>query len=67
MPVDCVEEKPDVVQGALAEEDGLGLELDELGEDWLGEYKDEGYIELLLKVLAQMCDGQFTGLQVVHY
>ena len=28
------------------------------------EYKDEGYIELVLKVLAQMCDGQFTGLQV---
>ncbi len=25
------------------------------------EYKDEGYIELVLKVLAQMCDGQFTG------
>ena len=28
------------------------------------EYKDEGYIELVLKVLAQMCDGQFVGLQV---
>ena len=28
------------------------------------EYKDEGYIELVLKVLARMCDGQFAGLQV---
>ena len=28
------------------------------------EYKDEGYIELVLKVLAGMCDGQFEGLQV---
>jgi inositol 1,4,5-triphosphate receptor type 1 len=45
------------------------LELDLLDEeekedpDWLEYYKDEGYIELVLKVLAQMCDGQFTGLQ----
>ena len=28
------------------------------------EYKDEGYIELVMNVLARMCDGQFTGLQV---
>ncbi len=28
------------------------------------EYKDEGYIDLVLKVLAGMCDGQFAGLQV---
>lgn len=34
----------------------------DVGDDM--EYKDEGYIELVLKVLAQMCDGQFTGLQV---
>ena len=45
----------------------MGLEMledEELGEEWMEEYKDEGYIELLLKVLAQMCDGQFGGLQV---
>lgn len=27
-------------------------------------YKDDGYIELVLKVLASMCDGQNTVLQV---
>ena len=27
-------------------------------------YKDDGYIELVLKVLARMCDGQHTELQV---
>jgi len=31
--------------------------------------KDDGYIELVLRVLARMCDGQHKGLQVysVHY
>ena len=28
------------------------------------EYKDEGYITLVLKVLSGMCDGQFDGIQV---
>ena len=28
------------------------------------EFKDEGYIELVLKVLAQMCDGQYAEHQV---
>jgi len=26
--------------------------------------KDDGYIELVLRVLARMCDGQHKGLQV---
>ena len=26
--------------------------------------KDDGYVELVLRVLAHMCDGQHTGLQV---
>jgi inositol 1,4,5-triphosphate receptor type 1 len=26
--------------------------------------KDDGYIELVLRVLARMCDGQHQGLQV---
>ena len=26
--------------------------------------KDDGYIELVLRVLARMCDGQHEGLQV---
>ena len=29
------------------------------------QYQDEGYIELVLRVLASMCDGQNTTLQVV--
>jgi len=27
--------------------------------------KDDGYIELVLRVLARMCDGQHKGLQVL--
>lgn len=54
--------------GPLQEQEAsLGLEMlekEQLSEEWLEEYKDEGYIELVLKVLAQMCDGQFNGLQV---
>ena len=37
--------------------------LDEGVRDML-EYKDDGYIELVLKVLARICDGQHVGLQV---
>lgn len=29
------------------------------------EYKDDGYIELVLKLLARICDGQHEGLQVL--
>ena len=28
------------------------------------QYKDEGYLELMLRVMALMCDGQNTLLQV---
>lgn len=30
------------------------------------EYKDDGYIELVLKLLARICDGQNSKLQVKH-
>ena len=40
-------------------------EMDESVADML-EYKDDGCIELVLKVLARICDGQHTGLQVKH-
>ncbi|CAG5132421.1 unnamed protein product, partial [Candidula unifasciata] len=36
--------------------------MDEGVKDML-KYKDEGYIELVLKLLARICDGQHTGLQ----
>jgi len=29
--------------------------------------KDDGYIKLVLRVLARMCDGQHAGLQVCIY
>ena len=31
------------------------------------EYRHDGYIELVLKVMARMCDGQNHDLQVSHY
>lgn len=31
------------------------------------EYEDDGYIELVLKVLGLMCDGQNARLQVGSY
>lgn len=31
------------------------------------EYKDDGYIELIFKLLARICDGQHFGLQVQLY
>lgn len=40
--------------------------LDEGVKDML-EYKDDGYIELVLKLLARICDGQHTGLQVIAF
>lgn len=30
------------------------------------EYKDDGYIELIFKLLARICDGQHFGLQVQY-
>ena len=41
-----------------------GEEEEEAADDDAMEYKDEGYIELVLQVLSRMCDGQFAGLQV---
>lgn len=43
-------------------------DMDESVADML-EYKDDGCIELVLKVLARICDGQHVGLQVnnIHY
>ncbi len=46
-----------------AENLGFSLVGEEIPDETV-EYKDEGYIELVLKVLAGMCDGQFEGLQV---
>ena len=28
------------------------------------QYKDDGHIELVLKLFARLCDGQNTGIQV---
>ncbi len=42
---------------------GLNINKEDFWEEDI-EYKDEGYIDLVLKVLAGMCDGQFAGLQV---
>ncbi|XP_076449737.1 inositol 1,4,5-trisphosphate-gated calcium channel ITPR1-like isoform X2 [Babylonia areolata] len=49
------------VEEAGLEED-VETALDEGVRDML-EYKDDGYIELVLKVLARICDGQHVGLQ----
>ncbi|KAK7114914.1 hypothetical protein V1264_000891 [Littorina saxatilis] len=49
------------VEDAKLEED-VETALDEGVRDML-EYKDDGYIELVLKVLARICDGQHVGLQ----
>lgn len=48
-----VQEGGSNVMGALKEE-----EIEEIDQ------KDDGYIELVLRVLARMCDGQHRGLQV---
>ena len=37
--------------------------MDDLPEE-MPESKDDGYIKLVLKVLASICDGQHKGLQV---
>ena len=47
----------DAILTALKEEESLE-EIDQ---------KDDGYIELVLRVLARMCDGQHQGLQVCWY
>ena len=38
------------------------LQDDDMGDNM--DQKDGGYIELVLRVLARMCDGQHIGLQV---
>ena len=40
----------------MLRDDDLEVEIDQ---------KDDGYIELVLRVLARMCDGQHRGLQVL--
>jgi len=46
----------EMILAALKEEESLE-EIDQ---------KDDGYIELVLRVLARMCDGQHEGLQVTY-
>ena len=48
-----MENEENNVMAALKEE-----EMEEIDQ------KDDGYIELVLRVLARMCDGQHSGLQV---
>ena len=48
-----MENEENNVMAALKEE-----EIEEIDQ------KDDGYIELVLRVLARMCDGQHSGLQV---
>lgn len=41
------------------------MEIEAMAEEEMSmEYKDDGYIELVLKVLGLMCDGQNERLQV---
>lgn len=49
-----MENEENQVMAALKEE-----EMEEIDQ------KDDGYIELVLRVLARMCDGQHSGLQVL--
>ena len=46
------------------DDDANSVVLDEEEEMEEIEYKDEGYLSLVLKLMAGMCDGQFVGLQV---
>ena len=39
-------------------------EVEEQENDTAQEYRNDGYIELVLKVMARMCDGQNHQLQV---
>ena len=41
------------------------LQEDDVSDDL--DQKDGGYIELVLRVLARMCDGQHIGLQVCKF
>lgn len=47
------ENQENALKAALAEEEEEDVDA-----------KDDGYIELVLRVLARMCDGQHMGLQV---
>ena len=44
----------EMAQAALSETDGI-------------DYHDDGYIELVLKILGLMCDGQNKTLQVNNF
>ena len=46
------------------DEDDLDGLLDQIGEMPDLEFKDDGYIELVLRILGLMCDNQHFGLQV---
>jgi hypothetical protein len=50
-----------VVETSSAAEGGGAVNVAEIEEI---DQKDDGYIELVLRVLARMCDGQHRGLQV---
>ncbi|KAL4234550.1 hypothetical protein ACF0H5_006191 [Mactra antiquata] len=55
----------DITMEEVVEEDSaeqMFADMDESVADML-EYKDDGCIELVLKVLARICDGQHVGLQ----
>ena len=48
-----------ILQSIVEEE-----EVEEQENDTAQEYRNDGYIELVLKVMARMCDGQNHQLQV---
>ena len=51
----------------FAQDEKVAEELINSMDDGIGdmlEYKDDGYIELVLKLLARVCDGQNMDLQV---
>jgi len=47
------------------DEKGGGAAKDDELEEF--DQKDDGYIKLVLRVLARMCDGQHSGLQVMIF
>ena len=44
--------------------EGAGIDAEDLANL---EFKDDGYIELVLRILGLMCDNQHEGLQVRFY
>lgn len=57
-----LQDTKDEKKASIAEELASASQLKEAASDM--EYKDEGYIEMVLKLLALMCDGQFHEIQV---